>query len=228
MQSNQFLLSNSLTADPISSNHIFSLRICYPNAHLNRSPSRKSVITCARSSNKGFLGSQRSRKTLIRLVRFAASNLHHVLPEPLNSVIREFGGSDGGGGSGGSWKGFGWGGFDGGGGRKRRVNKKSQFWVLGFAAVCWLGLGLGLGLGFWWLILGGQLELKNDVVLGLMCLSMFLVLISNGCVPEWLLGFCSGGVLAGLSLGKKDELQKFVRGVKAMGISRRRRGGRAI
>ncbi|MFS7940889.1 hypothetical protein Hanom_Chr05g00469631 [Helianthus anomalus] len=84
MQSPQFLLSNSLTVDPISSTNCFSTRICHPNV---QSPSRKSIITCARSTNKGFFRSQRSRKTLIQLACFTASNFHHVLPEPFNSVI---------------------------------------------------------------------------------------------------------------------------------------------
>ncbi|KAF5765402.1 hypothetical protein HanRHA438_Chr15g0715741 [Helianthus annuus] len=207
MQSPQFLISNSLTLDPLSSTNCFSARICHPNV---QSPSRKSIITCARSTNKGFFRSQRSRKTLIQLARFAASNFHHVLPEPFNSVIRELGGGSGGG-SGSNWKGFGWGGFDGGG-RKKRVNKKSQFWLLGFAVACCLG--------FWWLNMTGRLE-KNDVVLGAMCLSMFLVLVRNVCVPEWVLGFCGGGVVVGVLVDKKDELQKVVRGFKTMGISRR-------
>ncbi|MFS7955995.1 hypothetical protein Hanom_Chr07g00649341 [Helianthus anomalus] len=160
MHSLQFLLSSSLTVDPISPTNCFSARICHPNV---QSPSRKSIITCARSTNKGFFRSQRSRKTLIQLARFAASNFHHVLQEPFNSVIRELDGGSGGG-SGSNWKGFGWGGFDGGG-RKKKVNKKSQFWLLGFA--------IGCCLGFWWLNMTGQLE-KNDVVFGAMCLSMFL------------------------------------------------------
>ncbi|KAD5960566.1 hypothetical protein R6Q59_013638 [Mikania micrantha] len=219
LQSRQFLLSNSLTIDPISSINRLSVRIFRPNPHLNEFHSRKSIITCARTSNKGFLSSQRSRQTLIRLVRFAASNLPYVLPEPFNSVIREFGGGGSGGGSGSYWKGFGWGGFDGGG-RKRRVNKKSKFWLLGFAAFCCLG--------FWWFNLSGKLELKNGALLGGLFLLMLLILIRNGRVPEWVLGFCSGGVLVGLSLDKKDELQKFVRGFKELGISRRRRGRRAV
>ncbi|CAI9271871.1 unnamed protein product [Lactuca saligna] len=156
-QSHQFLLPNSFIFDPISPKNSLSLKTCCPYVHPNRFHSHKPIITCARSSNKGLFGSQRSRKTLIQFVRFAASNLHYVLPEPLNSVMREFGGGSGSGGSGGSWKGFGWGGFDGGGGRKRRVNRKSQFWFWGFATFCCLG--------FWALILGGELELKSDVLL---------------------------------------------------------------
>ncbi|CAH1436805.1 unnamed protein product [Lactuca virosa] len=217
-QSHQFRLPNSFIFDPISPKNSFSLKTCCPYVHPNRFHSHKPIITCARSSNKGLFGSQRSRKTLIQFVRFAASNLHYVLPEPLNSVMREFGGGSGSGGSGGSWNGFGWGGFDGGGGRKRRVNRKSQFWFWGFATVCCLG--------FWALILGGELELKSDVLLGALCLSMLLVLLRNGCVPEWVLGFCSGAAVVGMSLHKKDELQRFVKGFKAMGISRRRQRGR--
>ncbi|MFS8027516.1 hypothetical protein Hanom_Chr16g01499581 [Helianthus anomalus] len=166
MQSPQFLLSNSLTIDPISSTNCFSARICHPN-------------------DSSDLNAQ--EKTLIQLARFASSNFHHVLPEPFNSVIRELGGGSGGG-SGSNWKGFGWGGFDGGG-RKKRVNKKSQFWLLGFAVACCLG--------FWWLNMTGRLE-KSDVVFGAMCLSMFLVLVRNVCVPEWVLGFCGGGVVVGV------------------------------
>lgn len=76
------------------------------------------------------------------------------------------------------------------------------------------------------MILGGELELKSDVLLGALCLSMLLVLLRNGCVPEWVLGFCSGAAVVGMSLHKKDELQRFVKGFKAMGISRRRQRGR--
>lgn len=220
MQSHQFLLSNSFILNPISPKNCLPQRICYTFVHLDVFPSRKSIITCARNGSKGFFGSQRSRKTLVKLALFAASNLHYVLPEPLNSVMREFGGGDGGGGwsGGGSWKGFGWGGFDG---RKRRVNKKSGFWFWGFTAFCCLG--------FWALILGGELELGKDVLLGALCLSMFLVLLRNGCVPEWLLGFCSGAAVVGLSIHKRDELQRLIKGFKAMGLARRRhRGRRAI
>ncbi|KAL4578078.1 hypothetical protein LXL04_014194 [Taraxacum kok-saghyz] len=219
-QSYQILLPNPFIVDPISPKNSFPLKTCCPYVHLNGFHSRQPIITCARSSNKGLFGSQRSRKTLLRLVHFAASNLHYVLPEPLNAVVREFGGGSGSGGSGGSWKGFGWGGFDGGGGRKRRVNQKSQFLFWAFATGCCLG--------FCVLILGGELELTTDVLLGALCLSMFLVLLRNGCVPEWVLGFCSGAAAVGMSVYKKHELQRLVKGFKTMGVSRRQRGRRAI
>ncbi|KAK1421545.1 hypothetical protein QVD17_23965 [Tagetes erecta] len=220
-----FLLSNSSTVDPISSINRLPATISYPHIEFH---SRKSTITCARTNNKGFLRSQRSKKTLIRLARFAASNFHYMLPEPFNSVIREFGigdGDGGGGGSGGSWKRLG----GGGGGRKRRVNKSSQFWFLVFAAVCCLGFWvLRVNPNFARNLEMKNLELKSDVMLGALCVSMFLFLIRSGFVPEWVLGFCSGGFVVGLSVENKDELQKLFRGFKAMGISRRRRGRRAI
>lgn len=76
----------------------------------------------------------------------------------------------------------------------------------------------------------GFLGFKDEVVVfGGLCLTMLLVLVKSGCVPEWLLGFCGGGVVVGVLLSKKDEVRKMVdSGVKAIGIGmgRRRQRGR--
>ncbi|MFS7940890.1 hypothetical protein Hanom_Chr05g00469641 [Helianthus anomalus] len=45
---------------------------------------------------------------------------------------------------------------------------------------------------------------KFDIVFGAMCISMFLVLVRNVCVPEWVLGFCGGGVVVGVLVDKNE------------------------
>ncbi|GJU71626.1 reverse transcriptase domain-containing protein [Tanacetum coccineum] len=114
-------------------------------------PSRKSTITHAKR-NKPFFKSHKSTKPFIQFARFAASNLHHVLPSPYNTIIHHLASGDGSDGGGIRWTPFSGGG--GGGGRRRRVTKNSQFWVF-------LGLGLGFVccLGF----LGFKDEVKDEV-----------------------------------------------------------------
>ncbi|GJU45088.1 hypothetical protein Tco_1202354 [Tanacetum coccineum] len=176
-------------------------------------PSRKSTITHAKR-NKPFFKSHKSTKPFIQFARFAASNLHHVLPSPYNTIIHHLASGDGSDGGGIRWTPFSGGG--GGGGRRRRVTKNSQFWVF-----------LGLGLGFVCCL--GFLGFKDEVVvLGGLCLTMLLVIVKSGFVPEWLLGFCGGGIVVGVLLSKKDEVRKMVdSGVKAVGIGMGRRRQRS-
>nr|GFB06630.1 hypothetical protein [Tanacetum cinerariifolium] len=146
------------------------------------------------------------------------SNLHHVLPSPYNTIIHHLSSGDGSDGGGIRWTPFSGGG--GGGGRRRRVTNNSQFWVF-----------LGLGLGFVCCL--GFLGFKDEVVvLGGLCLTMLLVIVKSGFVPDWLLGFCGGGVVVGVLLSKKDEVRKMVdSGVKTIEIGmgrRRQRGDEAV
>ncbi|KAL7205180.1 hypothetical protein ACSBR2_018166 [Camellia fascicularis] len=166
-------------------------------------------IVCARN-NKSRIGSQRSRRLILESVYFMASHLN-ILPQPLALAIREFGGGNGGGD--GFWKGFGWGGFDGW--RRKRQKKLGLF---GFVIACGLGM---------WLILGKELE--GDVFLGV--LGIFLLGLSvNGWrrgVKDWILGFCFCAVWVGFGL-RRDILQRWAKGLRAMETARRRKTRRAM
>ncbi|XP_059652505.1 uncharacterized protein LOC132299730 [Cornus florida] len=194
-----FRPSNLLFPNQFSS-HLLSLS--------NQSHTQNQII-CARSSKRRF-GSQRSRKFILELVGFVASNLN-ILPEPLGLVIREFGGGNGGGL--GFPKGFGGGGFDG-----WRGKRKKNLGFLGFLMV----FGLGL-----WLLLGKEMD--KDVFWGGSGLALFGVLITawKRGAKDWILGFCFGAVLMGVGL-KREELQKWAKGCRAMEIVRRRKRRRAI
>ncbi|MCD9645179.1 hypothetical protein HAX54_033901 [Datura stramonium] len=104
-------------------------------------------------------GSVRSTKLMLESAYFIASKLK-ILPEPLDAILREFGGGNGGGGGFSFGSGHGWGGFDGWRGRRRKKINWG-FWVVFFAI-----LGVGL-----WLILWKRLEI--DVFLGVLGLTLF-------------------------------------------------------
>ncbi|KAK3033147.1 hypothetical protein RJ639_036331 [Escallonia herrerae] len=173
---------------------------------------RKSIL-CAKNGSRRF-GFPRSRKSqsILDLAYAIASNLN-VIPEPLDSMIREFTGGNGGGGGLGFWKGFGWGGFDG---RRRR---KWKLGFLGFVVVCGLGM---------WFILGKELE--ANMLIGFLGLALFLILVDGWKrqFVDWISGFCSCAVLVGLLLLRGEDLLRWVKGYRGFGSVRRRKSRRAM
>ncbi|KAM3321157.1 hypothetical protein P3S67_008359 [Capsicum chacoense] len=139
-------------------------------------------------------GSVRTIRLMLQSAYYIASKLK-ILPEPLDVVLREFGGGNGGGGGG---FGFGSGGFDGWGKRGRR---KIGNW--GFGVVFFVILGVGF-----WLVLGKRLEL--DVFLGVLGLTLFGISVNvwKKGVLDWALGFCCCAALVGLFL-KEDLVRCF-------------------
>lgn len=164
-------------------------------------------IICARRIKKRRFGSDKSVKFILQSVYFIASKLN-ILPEPLNLLIREFGGGNGGGNGGGLGftKDFGWGGFDG-----RRRNRKLG--VLGFVIVSSLSL---------WLLLGKELDV--DVFIGFLVLGLigFSAIVWKRNVKDWIIGFCSCAFLVVLGQ-RRENLKNWVKGFRAAGIVRRRR-----
>ncbi|XP_055800924.1 uncharacterized protein LOC129870248 [Solanum dulcamara] len=159
-------------------------------------------------------GSVRSTKIMLESAYFIASKLK-ILPEPLDAILREFGGGNGGGGGGGGFR-FGSGGFDGWG---RGRSKKKMNW--GFGVVSFLILGVGL-----WLILWKRLE--NDVFWGFLGLTLFgfSVNVWKRGVLDWALGFCCCAALVGLLL--KEDLQKWPSFFGTIKIERKRRRKRRL
>ncbi|KAG5569650.1 hypothetical protein H5410_059416 [Solanum commersonii] len=176
-------------SDPFSRNGVL------PHLHLHL---QKPIVSAWKKKRPS--GSVRSTKIMLESAYFIASKLK-LLPEPLDSILREFGGGNGGGGGGGFS--FGSGGFDGWG---RRKSRKKMNW--GFGVVFFAILGVGL-----WLILMKRLEI--DVFLGGLGLTLFgfSVNVWKRGVLDWALGFCCCAALVGLLL--KEDLQKWVSGLHA-------------
>ncbi|CAK9164314.1 unnamed protein product [Ilex paraguariensis] len=162
----------------------------------------KKPIICSRNNRRGS-DSQRSRKLVLNAVHFIASKLN-VLPEPLDMMIREFGGGNGGGF--GFRKSFGWSGFDGWG---RKKKKRLEF--MEFVLLCGLGL---------WLILGKEID--GTVFLGVLSLILFGVSLngSKGAVNHWTSGFFCCAICVGLGL-KGQDLKTWVKAFRHREIARR-------
>lgn len=173
-------------------------------------------------------GSQRSRKRIINSIAHIASTLK-ILPEPFDTLVREFwvlGGGNGG--KFGFKNGFGGGGGGGGGGRNHR-GQKLGFWVL-------LLISSSLAL---WVVLEKE---KYSSELGLW---VFLVIVSAFAVyclfkgwrreiKDWVLGFSCGAALMGLGLRNNENFVKWVDVFRANSLNflmikkKRRRGRRWI
>ncbi|KNA22580.1 hypothetical protein SOVF_032810 [Spinacia oleracea] len=168
-------------------------------------------------------GSQRSHKLIINSIAHIASTLK-IIPEPLDSLVREFlvvGGGNGG--KFGFRNGFG----GGGGGRNRR--REVGFWVL-------LLISSSLAL---WVVLEKE---KDNHELGFW---VFLVLVSAFAVfclvkgwrreiKNWVLGFSCGAALMGLGLRNNENFVRWVDEFRASSLNfsfikkKRRRGKRWI
>lgn len=200
---------------PQRTNFASKARIFHSYPLLSHKAHVQKPIICSRKNRRGY-GHQKLIKILPRVVTFMASNLK-ILPEPLYTVIEEYGG--GGGGSG-FWKGFGGGSFDGWRG-KWRINAG----LLVVLVVCGFGLLL--------LLFGGAL--KSDVYLGVPVLSLLGAVLIKGFkrgVKDWVLGLCLFGVLLCLGL-KKEDMQKWIvkYGVRSPVLvrgKRKRRHGRRM
>ncbi|XP_016452144.1 uncharacterized protein LOC107776745 [Nicotiana tabacum] len=157
-------------------------------------------IASARKKRRhsGFV---RSTKIMLESAYFIASKLN-ILPEPFDSIIREFGGGNGGGFR--FWRGHG---FDG---WRRRKKINWGFWVL----LVIIGVGL-------WLILAKELEI--DVFLGILGLTLFgfSVNVWKRGVSDWALGFCCCAALLGFLL--REDLLKRVGFFGTVKIARRRK-----
>ncbi|TMW90322.1 hypothetical protein EJD97_015893 [Solanum chilense] len=203
------LLPNSIrkTSDFSSRNlavnhsNSFSRNGVLPNLHLHL---QKPIVSAWKKKKPS--GSVRSTKIMLESAYFIALKLK-LFPEPLDSILREFGGGNGGGGG---FR-FGLGGFDGWG---RRKSRKKMNW--GFGVVFFAILGVGL-----WLILMKRLEI--DVFLGGLGLTLFgfSVHVWKRGVLDWALGFCCCAALVGLLL--KQDLQKLVSFLGNIKIARRKR-----
>ncbi|XP_060211544.1 uncharacterized protein LOC132638792 [Lycium barbarum] len=161
-------------------------------SHLQKQP----IISAWKKKRQS--GSIRSTKIMLQSAYFIASKFK-ILPEPLDSILREFGGGNSGNGGGfGFGSGHDWGGFDG----FRRKRRKKINWV--FFGVIFAILGVGL-----WLILMKRLDF--DVFLGGLGLTLFgfSVNVWKRGVFDWALGFCCCAALVGLFL--KEDLQKWAR-----------------
>ncbi|GAB4835841.1 hypothetical protein Ancab_000757 [Ancistrocladus abbreviatus] len=144
--------------------------------------------------NRKRSGSQRSQRVILQSIAFIASRLK-ILPEPLDFVIREFGGGNGG--KTGFKNAFGGGGFDG---WKRRRAGKFGFWVfLAFS-----------GLVLWVVVEREEEEDLFWVLLAYSAVVLFCMLKGwKGEIKGWALGFCSGACLVGLGL-KSEIVGKWV------------------
>lgn len=223
-KSTQFVLdSMSIIASnpnilPESSN-AFARRSGCSNGGLNLSSSisisgkiqTENSIICARRNRRRFW-SRQSTKFMLQSMSIVVAKLN-IFPEPVNVIIREFGGGNGGGGGGsGFLTGFGGGGFEG---WRRRRRRKRKLGFFGFLIVCSLSLLLGQ-------------ELDCDWFWEFLSFAMFGVSITfcNRGFQDWVLGFCCCLSLLNLCLGR-EKVQKWVEKFKIfsplMEVVRRRR-----
>ncbi|PIN14945.1 hypothetical protein CDL12_12420 [Handroanthus impetiginosus] len=196
-----FLLNSNGNIN-IPSNHTRSFS---PAFHLRV---QKSFI-CAEKRTKRY-GIGRSSKFMFQSAFAIASKLR-ILPEPVELILREFGGGNGGGN--GFWNGFGWGEFDGW--RRRRSTKLG---MVGILVICGVGLWLGSG---------KELVLDFDTFLRGLGLILFGVSVHGWRrgIRDWILGFCCCAFLAGVVL-KKGDFERWIRDFERLlknGRRRRRR-----
>lgn len=204
---NSSLISSPCSLFSVNQSRLLSLSHCRYHLFIRNSQIQK-AITCARNKRRRY-GSARSTKLMLESAYYIASKLK-ILPEPLDSLIKEFsvvGGGNGGGGFG-FWKGSGWGGFDGWGRRRRK--RKIEL----------LGIFVTLGIGMW-LILGK--ELKTDVfLLGILGLFLLVYGWRKTVLKDRIMGFSSCAVLVGLGL-KQGDFQRWMKNFEALKVSFRRR-----
>uniref|UniRef100_A0A7C9EXB4 Uncharacterized protein n=1 Tax=Opuntia streptacantha TaxID=393608 RepID=A0A7C9EXB4_OPUST len=149
-------------------------------------------------------GSRRTRKLILDSIAFVASNIK-ILPEPLDSLAKEFlvAAAAGGGGNGGKFwlrKGFG-----GGGDERNPRGEKLGFWVP-------LMISSALAL---WVVLERERGLQNDSYFWvLLIVSAFaLYCMVRGWrreIKDWVLGFSCGAALMGLGLRHNENFVKWV------------------
>ncbi|KAK9691872.1 hypothetical protein RND81_09G225700 [Saponaria officinalis] len=181
----------TLTSPQISSTHQF-----IPKTHL------KNPKISAKWGKKRS-GSQKSRKNklIFDAITAVVSNLK-ILPEPFDSLVREFFWVSSGGGNGGKFRyKLGFGGDGGGNWGRNNKAKKLGFWVI---------LGISIGLSMWVVL---EKERGIDLCgVWVLCVSAFVV---GDCfwrreVRNWGLGFFCGVVLMGLGFRNDGNFGKLV------------------
>ncbi|KAG6430340.1 hypothetical protein SASPL_108405 [Salvia splendens] len=132
----------------------------------------------------------KSGKLMLESAYIIASHLR-ILPDPVDSILREFGAGNGG--RNGFWSGSGRGGSDGW--RRRR---KTRLGLVGILVI------LG-AVGLWWVV-GKELALDSDAFFGGLGLVLFGLSVEGWRrgARDWILGFCCCAVLVGLVSTKAD------------------------
>ncbi|CAA0815584.1 Unknown protein [Striga hermonthica] len=208
------LASNpSFLFTPNGGSCIPSLRTVYFAPVPRRNSHRKSIL-CAANRRKRF-GIGKSEKLVLESACVIASKLG-FLPEPLGLLLRQCvggGGNDGGGN--GFWNGFGRGWSDGW--RRRR---KGKLGMVGILVIC--------GLVGAWFVLGKELVLDVDAVIGGLGLILFAFSAGawrTGGNKDWILGFCCCAFLVGLVSRKDNFRTRVVRyiGTAKKNLRRKRR-----
>lgn len=208
-----------LLSDPHFLHHSVKIHSDHSNLnhpiHHNRNlAARKTTIVCAVNRRNRYGMITKSGKLMLESAYIIASHLR-ILPEPVDSILREFGAGNGG--RNGFWSGFGRGGSDGW--RRRR---KTRLGLVGILVI------LG-AVGLWWIV-GKELALDSDAFfggLGLVLLGLSVEGWRRG-ARDWILGFCCCAALVGLVSTKAD----FPVWLKNLGslkkVPKRRRKGRVF
>ncbi|XP_042051423.1 uncharacterized protein LOC121796694 [Salvia splendens] len=171
----------------IPSNHS---NLNYPVHHNRIFAARKTAIVCAVNRRNRYGMISKSGKLMLESAYIIASHLR-ILPDPVDSILREFGAGNGG--RNGFWSGSGRGGSDGW--RRRR---KTRLGLVGILVI------LG-AVGLWWVV-GKELALDSDAFFGGLGLVLFGLSVEGWRrgARDWILGFCCCAVLVGLVSTKAD------------------------
>ncbi|XP_051144140.1 uncharacterized protein LOC127260451 [Andrographis paniculata] len=153
----------------------------------------KPIVCVAKKRNRNEVG--RSAKLIIGSACIIASKLR-LFPEPVELILREFGGGNGG--RNGIWNRFGGGGYGSNGGNSRRM----KFKILGILVISVVAVGF-------WSVIGKELGFDADAFLG--GLGLFLLGLSVGVwksgARDWILGFCCCAVV--MLASKRDKFRKL-------------------
>ncbi|KAL1549617.1 hypothetical protein AAHA92_17697 [Salvia divinorum] len=182
----------------------------YPNRIL---AARKTTIVGAVNRRNRYGMIAKSGKLMLESAYIIASHLR-ILPEPVDSILREFGAGNGG--RNGFWSGFGRGGSDGW--RRRRKTR-----------LVWVGILVILGaVGLWWIV-GKELALDSDAFFGGLGLVLFGISVEGWRrgARDWILGFCCCAFLVGL-VSTKADFPVWLKNIESLKKGPKRKKGRAF